>query len=275
MDFYIDNRSGAFVQRAYRSITEHTKATVVRAILFNRGAFRYGAMRFLRKKGVYDIEYVIYGTRALRRAIFQLNRKVKHIFLTVVISAPLTERDKRLLSLARSEVKVIDTTDVEANRDFYKSSKHILYRFANEDTILDHDIMHIYKFFESRYQCKFSSCLGNVLYVDRDGKVYFCPYHTEESAIGTIYEKKNYFKEPAIQRALESAITKRQTCSAECQHFSFCNGGCPLEDGCLDFPALFQRNTELLDGIISRGDDLSRYNLAIAKMVIKDITYGE
>jgi hypothetical protein len=103
MEFYIDNRSLAFVKRAYRRVTENTKATVYRAVLFNKGPFfKTAAFRFFRKKGVSDIEYVVFCTAPIRRAIALLNGKVKRITLTVIIDRPLTERDKALFSRARS-----------------------------------------------------------------------------------------------------------------------------------------------------------------------------
>jgi radical SAM protein with 4Fe4S-binding SPASM domain len=172
-------------------------------------------------------------------------------------------------------VKVIDTTADEGNLAFYRSSRYLLYRWQAEDTILDHDIMHIYKFDETRYQCKFSSCLGNVLYVDAKGKVYFCPWHTECSAVGTLQDHANYFNAENALRVLRDAVAKRKKCQAECEYFDCCGGGCPLEDGCLDFPERFEKNKSYIDGVISEEKDLSLQHLGVAKIVIKDITYGE
>jgi radical SAM protein with 4Fe4S-binding SPASM domain len=162
-----------------------------------------------------------------------------------------------------------------SNLEFYKKSKYILYRWQNEDTILDHDLMHIYKFYETRYQCKFGSCLGNVLYVDAKGNVHFCPWHPELSTVGTLKDKINYFNEENAISVLNEAIAKRKKCKAECEYFEYCSGGCPLEEGCLDFPELFGKNKSFIDEVITAGEDLSNQNLAVAKIVIKDITYGE
>ena len=276
MELYIENKSIGFVRRAYQKVTENTKATVYRAIVFNRGAFfKPAAQHFFKKKGVYDIEYVLFGTAALRPAMKRLNRGKNKITLTVFIDRPLTKGDMARLSLARSEVKVIDTTADKGNLEFYKGSKYILYKWQDEDTILDHDLMHIYKFYETRYQCKFGSCLGNTLYVDAKGGVHFCPWYPERSAIGSLKDKVNYFNDENALSVLNDAIAKRKRCKAECVHFEYCSGGCPLEDGCLDFPALFEKNSGFIDGVIAAGGDLSNQNLAVAKMVIKDITYGE
>ena len=77
MELYIENKSLGFVRRAYEVITENTKATVYRAVVFNRGAFfKPAAQRFLKKKGIYDIEYVLFGTAALRPAMRLLNRGI-------------------------------------------------------------------------------------------------------------------------------------------------------------------------------------------------------
>jgi radical SAM protein with 4Fe4S-binding SPASM domain len=276
MELYIENKSIGFVKRAYQKVTENTKSTVYRVVLFNRGPFfKPVAFRFFKRKGIYDIEYVLFGTTALSRALTLLNRQNNKISLTVLIDRPLTKKDKENLSLARSEVKIIDTTTDVGNLEFYKKSKYILYRWQNEDTILDHDLMHIYKFYETRYQCKFGSCLGNVLYVDAKGNVHFCPWHPELSTVGTLKDKINYFNGENAISVLNEAIAKRKKCKAECEYFEYCSGGCPLEEGCLDFPELFGKNKSFIDGVITAGEDLSNQNLAVAKIVIKDITYGE
>ena len=276
MELYIENKSIRFIKRAYKRVTENTKATVYRAVIFNRGSFfKSAAFRFFKKKGIYDIEYVLFGTAALRRAITGLNRRNNKISLTVFVDKSLTKKDKEKLALARSEVKIIDTTSDEKNLEFYKNSKYLLYKWQDEDTILDHDLMHIYKFYETRYQCKFGSCLGNILYVDANENVYFCPWHTESSAVGTLNDKINYFNNETATSVLRGAIAKRKKCKADCEYFEYCNGGCPLEDGCLGFPEIFSKNKSFIDGIIADGNDLSNQNLAVAKIVIKDIIYGE
>ena len=276
MELYIENRSKSFIKQAYRRISENTNATIYRVVIFNRcSIFKSSAYHFFKKKGVYDIEYVVFGTAALRRAITLLNRQNKKISLTVMIDRTLTEKDKAKLSLARSEIKVIDATQSRENLEFYKSSKYILYKWNDEDTILEHDMMHLYKFYENRYQCKFGSCLGNVLYVDGKKNVYFCPWHTELSDVGTLKDKVNYFNEKNAISVLSDAIAKRKQCKTECEYFEYCSGGCPLEDGCLNFPKLFEKNKSFIDKVIADGGDLSDQNLAVAKLVIKDIVYGD
>lgn len=276
MELYIENKSLGFVKRAYQKVAENTKETVYRVVLFNRSAFfKSAARRFFKKKSIYDIEYVLFDTAALRRAIPVLNRQKNRISLTVFIDHSLTQKDKKRLSTARSEVKIIDTTSDEGNLEFYKSNKYLLYKWQNEDTILDHDLMHIYKFYETRYQCKFGSCLGSVLYVDANGNVCFCPWHPELSAVGTLKDNVNYFNEKNAITVLNDAIAKRKKCKNECKYFEYCSGGCPLEEGCLGFPELFEKNKNFIDKIIADGEDLSDQNLAVAKIVIKDITYGE
>jgi hypothetical protein len=100
MELYIENRSIRFIKRAYKRVTENTKATVYRVVIFNRGAFfKSAAFRFFKKKGIYDIEYVLFGTAALRRAITYLNRQNNKISLTVFIDKSLTKKDKEKLAL--------------------------------------------------------------------------------------------------------------------------------------------------------------------------------
>ena len=276
MELYIENSSIGAVKKAYYQVSENIKKTVTRAVVINRGTFlKTAAYRFFWRKGVSELEYVIFHTASLGRAIALLNRNKRRIRLTVVVDKKLDERAKALLKKARYEVKVIDIADGGVNLDFYKTCKYLIYKCGEENTILDSDIMHLYKFYETEYQCKFSSCLGNKIYIDAKGDVFFCPWHTDKSKLGNIGDNKNYFEDECIRTVLHNAVAKRDKCKSECKYFEYCAGGCPLEDGCSGFPELFEKNSKYIDGLTESGADLSTYNYAVAKNVIKDIIYGE
>ena len=275
MELYIDNVSFGFTKKAYERIVENTEKTVFRAVIISKGTLKRGARRFFLKKRIYDIEYILYGTSQLKKALKLFNRKKHPINLTLVVSKPLTAKENAWLSEIRREVKITDTTSDNGNLEFYKSSKYILYKFGDTDTVLDADIMHIYKMGETEYQCRYNNCLGKTLYVSKNGNVYFCPYHTEESNVGTLKDQKDYFQDEKIISVLKGTLEKRRECKAKCQYYEECGGGCPLEKGCGEFPQLFEKNKAYIDRIIEDGDDLSKHSYAVAKLVIKDIVYEE
>lgn len=72
--------------------------------------------------------------------------------------------------------------------------------------------------------CTHDSCMGKNIYVDPEGKVFFCPRKKNGSRMETDVQ------DAAYQNALKKAIERRRTCKAECQWFSCCQGGCPLEE---------------------------------------------
>jgi radical SAM protein with 4Fe4S-binding SPASM domain len=216
---------------------------------------------------------VLFGVRGLGGAIKCLNLSKNPITLTLVVSKKLNEKSKHLLQKAKKTVKVIDNSGSKENIEFYKSSNKILYKAGDVDMALDVDIMHLYKFYEPLFGCNFSSCLGKNIFVDRDGKVHFCPKYPEKSIVGTLDSAKDYFKADTFIDTLNNAVEKRKQCKNDCKYYEYCGGACPLQDGCSDFPELFEKNSVCIDKIIKNGEDLAKQSYTVAKIVIKDIAY--
>ena len=79
--------------------------------------------------------------------------------------------------------------------------------------------------------CWYSSCLGNYLYLDAEGCVYFCREKRQEACLGRAEElSEQLFEQDSYQKALEGAIHRRRNCVENCRIYSFCKGGCPLEE---------------------------------------------
>lgn len=81
--------------------------------------------------------------------------------------------------------------------------------------------------------CAHDSCMGKNLYVDPEGEVFFCPQKKNGSKMETD------INDAAYQEVLKKAVERRRSCKAECQWFSCCQGGCPLEEypkeNCADY----------------------------------------
>ena len=277
MNLYIENKSFSFLKKAFTAVKNNIKKDIYKLTVINyKGGFSFKAAHYARRRHqTYDIEYVIHGEKGLCKAIKRLNKNKKSISLTLVISKPLSQNARNSILTAKKELRIVDVSGNDSNIEFYKSFSKIIYKTDKEDLILDADIMHLYKFYETVYQCRFSSCLGKNLFISRDGAVHFCPVHTEKSAIGSIHSEEKYFDNPTFKDVLHSAIEKRDTCKRSCKYFDHCSGACPLEDGCGDFPELFEKNSSELDRIIQNSEPLTDKKLVVAKIVIKDIAYGE
>lgn len=276
MNFYVENKSFSFVKKAYNAVVKNTNKTVFKAFVINyKGGFNKRQYKFFKKKGIYDVEYVISGVRGLRAAVKYLRLPKNPISLTLLIDKPLSEKSKSILLKAKKTVKIIDITNSSENIAFYKSFNKILYKTKEEDTILEADIMHLYKFYETVFQCNFSSCLGKNLYVDKSGSVHFCPNNLSESTVGTIFGNEKYLSSPLFDETLQNAIKKREKCKKECKYFDYCMGACPLKEGCSDFVNLFEKGSKFIDEIVDNEKDLSSLNYAVAKIIIKDRVYGE
>ena len=277
MNLYIENKSFSFIKKVFKAIKENTGKDIFKLfVIRDKGGFSKRAYRYARKKQkVYDIEYVICGEKGLRSALKHLNKNKHPISLTLVIDKPISTKAKKSLLTARKELKIIDTSGCTANVDFYKSFYKILYKTNEEDLILDADIMHLYKFYEPVFQCKFSSCLGQNIYVTRSGSVHFCPLHLNDSSVGTLGSSEKYFNTQCFKDVLHAAIEKRDRCKSTCDYFDYCSGACPLENGCCDFPTLFKKNKSRFDEIVQKNEPLTNHNLVVAKIIIKDIAYGE
>jgi len=276
MNLYIENKSARFALRAYDKVLKNTGKDVHRVILICRGGLHRSTVKHIRRrKKIGDIECVIFKASQLKAAMKLANRKRHFIVLTYVVDHKLTEKERKIISSAMRLLKIHDYTGDAENAAFYRSEGHILYRTDSEDTILDTDLMHAYKFYETQYQCRFSSCMGENLYVDAKKRVYFCPFHKDKSLVGTLDDGTNYFNSEEMLKTLRQTIEKRNACRSGCPHFELCGGGCPLEEGCLGFPERIAAASETIDRIIEGHIDVSTLGYAVGKIVIKDALYEE
>lgn len=274
MNFYVENKSYSFVKKSLNSVSKNVKKEVKKGFVINyKGGFSKVTYRFLKRKNIYDIEYVLKGLKGLRKAVKCLNLSKNPISLTLIIDSPISEFNKKVLLKAKKTVKIIDNSNCDDNISFYKSFNKIIYKTTDEDHILDIDLMHIYKFYEPELQCNFSSCLGKNFYVDRNGKVHFCPLHLKDSIVGSIYSDEKYIENENFIKVLEKAVDKRATCRNECKYFDYCLGACPMHNGCSNFKELFDKNAKYIDNIINNNKELYNENYLVAKIIIKDIVY--
>lgn len=75
--------------------------------------------------------------------------------------------------------------------------------------------------------CSYASCIGKTLYADADGNMYACPFYPNEATFLGTQEDFSRPKQPFVD-LVQRCVEKRETCVAQCNGFSYCEGGCPL-----------------------------------------------
>ena len=79
--------------------------------------------------------------------------------------------------------------------------------------------------------CAFSSCLGNTIFIKSDSTLSICPKASEVKlhALADGEKIESIFDTESFKKLLISHIQRRNVCKSNCDYFSYCHGGCPLE----------------------------------------------
>ena len=95
------------------------------------------------------------------------------------------------------------------------------------------------------HECGQCGCLTKWICVEHDGTLYPCGRsYTKDYSLGNLKDiacLKDAFEHPNFRRLLEQSITRRLYCSANCEYYSSCLGGC--------------NNDCLLSGDVSKPND--------------------
>lgn len=85
------------------------------------------------------------------------------------------------------------------------------------------------------YSCKYQSCLGKTIYIDKFGKMYSCPFMTNRIELNDLENcshLQDLFDTHKYVQLIQDAITRRGNCQkTSCGVYRFCLGGCPLDIG--------------------------------------------
>lgn len=80
--------------------------------------------------------------------------------------------------------------------------------------------------------CMFNSCLGNTLFLKRNGDLSICP-RTPDICLNRLNEGDSItsaFDTEDFKRLLLRQITKRNHCKKVCRIYHFCHSGCPMQE---------------------------------------------
>ena len=119
----------------------------------------------------------------------------------------------------------------------------------NHDDIFDYDMLNLYVFGNTLYQCKSSSCLGNILYINKLGVASYCPMHKEEPVLCNIFDKANVFDNNDFDAFVGEAVEKRNNCKMNCSIYAQCMGGCFFDKDCINIKIEFDNAKKTYDYI--------------------------
>lgn len=202
--------------------------------------------RLLRKK----VAQIIY-----RLPISALNKKLVALCnqfrmdLEIVVDKPLTAAQQKVLHETRRAVLVYAQTQDLQTLAFLNEQPQLLVCTPTQNDGLRGDLFHLAVHGRAQYQCKCSSCLANVLYIDKQDEVSFCPFYPAQSKLCNVDYPDDYFNCDAFIEILEKEIDKREQCKRDCAHYAICHGGCAMENVCAtvkqEYPAAVARASEI------------------------------
>lgn len=124
--------------------------------------------------------------------------------------------------------------------------------------------------------CRYASCFGTTFRVDEQLQVYLCPHHmNEQTCLGRLAPRDTLLQQSNVMQLLSQAIEKRGQCTGSCSGFSFCQGGCPLEQdaSCTHYLDTVQHIRNALQEVY-RSNDLSQVNPIVKNAILNALAFG-
>lgn len=235
----------------------------------------YRANRIIKKAFKVYPSYIL-KDRHLSKRIFSFNNNGLIDIEELVVNEELSNKKKDLMLNSIKTLKINDTSGSMENYIFFRDSKHFVYETAYESNISEAVSFELGYFNKTSFSCYYSSCLGNTLYLDKNGNFHFCILKPDDSLLKNINDCNDIdsiFDCPNFIDILDKAIEKRKECKSKCSCFSKCNGGCPLVDmKCDAFISSInkanKRRTELKD----KETSLSDLPLYVKESILKEIS---
>ena len=202
--------------------------------------------RFLRKK-VGQIRYQL-PIKLLNGKLVSLCNRLS-LDLAILIDKPLTKAQMALLNKLDRAIVVYNSCQDEQTKSFLLQQSNLLICSSDQDCALQADLFHLAVYQQHQYQCKCTSCLSNILYVNKQNQVSFCPFHPQESMLCDLSFEGDFFDNDLFIQVLTEQIEKRNECKQSCDYYSICHGGCAMKDVCQTvkstYPIMQQRAKEI------------------------------
>ena len=153
---------------------------------------------------------------------------------------------KRLINildpLVQNEAKHLLSAAIESRQDTaLEQLKQILFGYSND--------------------CRHNSCIGRVFAINNN-KIFAC-----SKMLLPIENINSLSENEALIDILDNSIIRRENCKQTCDNFSLCQGGCPIENNCIE---LFESNLQAINALKGR---LSEFNPAERSILINWVTH--
>lgn len=195
----------------------------------------------LNTKLIRSVNLVINGKQLTNTLVYCLNHSTK-------LNIMVTSEPPKCISKAKRQIY----TSKEINESSYLNA------LSCNDTSFD---------------CKFSSCLGKTICLDKKDNLYFCPHHRQASFIGTLKTTSSLWDNPEFTTVLTNAIAARNDCKANCKLYKHCHGGCPLDNKCQEYKEQFEASERDMTSLIKARTPLDSLPIYKADSIINYLSY--
>lgn len=127
-------------------------------------------------------------------------------------------------------------------------------------------------------KCQYKSCLTKSIYIDTKADIFLCRNDKERICnLHDIQSLQDIYVNKSFLMCLERAVRHREKCKEKCEHYSMCNGGCPLhldiyEDVCRE-QYFFEKLIKLRGKIcyVIQNEDYNNLNPVVKDLILSGV----
>ena len=208
-----------------------------------------------------SITYLMPINKLSNSLIKAMKKSNRALALVLIVDRAI---DKKIAKKIKNSLKmdttifIYDISNVLENEVYYNQKNVVYYLEGSKGYNSElYNMLGLVCGLSSSYSCRYSSCLGNNIFIDSNGDAYFCKKYNKKicnimkNDIELCYNNCEEFK-----NILFKAIEKRNNCKKECKLFNVCKGGCPYEDdSCSRFNLVYtealQMYIDIVDNYVS------------------------
>lgn len=223
---------------------------------------------YLKKYKFSKIYFVINNLNFNNQIIKILNDKKSNVSIQLIINKELDEKNKVFFT---NLIKINQSIDIFDYQKYLNiSASNNLNIFTNKDKKEENKMLYVYCN-NGNINCKTSSCLGKILYIDKFGNISFCPKYPKDTYLNNISNISNFdniYENDIFGEYLKKMILKRKNCKSSCEYFSKCKGGCAIEDNCESFKNLYLKTKNNIESILKNQINLETLPLSIKENIL-------
>ena len=239
-------------------------------IKFSEKANLIKISKFLKRNKI-KFSFVVASSNYSNAVLRLIKDKKNPVTMQFIVDKALTKKDMIFfnnLSIINRNFEVFDYEN-KACSEFFKNVKNISY-FTLPSEKEQNRMLYVYCNNGNSY-CKWSSCLGKVLFINKEGDISFCPKYSKKTYLQNFSSVKSFdeiFDNEVFIKYLEKMICKRNECKAKCKYFNKCKGGCPLEEECISFEETYLLAQNEVRKILDNNINLEELPLSVKENIL-------